>query len=78
MLGRHTAFVDRAVYVNREEDAGGNSEQPVRDAYGPNFERLAAVNISATSSGQSQNRRFSSETSRYDRVYKALRWTWHD
>ena len=43
MLGRHTAFVDRAVYVNREEDAGGNSEQPVRDAYGPNFERLAAL-----------------------------------
>ena len=40
MLGRHTAFVDRAVYVNREEDAGGNSEQPVRDAYGPNFERF--------------------------------------
>jgi FAD/FMN-containing dehydrogenase len=36
-------FVDRAVYVNAMEDAGGKSEQPVRDAYGPNFERLAAL-----------------------------------
>jgi hypothetical protein len=25
------------------EDAGGKSEQPLRDAYGPNFERLAAL-----------------------------------
>jgi hypothetical protein len=32
-------FLDRAVYVNAMEDAGGKSEQPVRDAYGPNFDR---------------------------------------
>jgi len=25
------------------EDAGEGSEQPVRDAYGPNFERLAGL-----------------------------------
>jgi len=36
-------FVDRAVYVNGMEDAGGNREQPVHDAYGPNFERVAAL-----------------------------------
>jgi FAD/FMN-containing dehydrogenase len=36
-------FVERAVYVNAMEDAGGKSEQPARDAYGPNFERLAAL-----------------------------------
>jgi FAD/FMN-containing dehydrogenase len=36
-------FVDRAVYVNAMEDAGGKSEQPARDAHGPNFERLAAL-----------------------------------
>jgi hypothetical protein len=36
-------FVERAVYVNAMEDAGGKSEQPARDAHGPNFERLAAL-----------------------------------
>ena len=36
-------FVDRAVYVNALEDTGGGGEQPVGDAYGPNFERLAAL-----------------------------------
>ena len=34
-------FVDRAVYVNAMEDAVRESEQPVRDAYGPNYPRLA-------------------------------------
>jgi FAD/FMN-containing dehydrogenase len=36
-------YVDRAVYVNGMEDAGGEIEQPVRDAYGANFERVAAL-----------------------------------
>jgi FAD/FMN-containing dehydrogenase len=36
-------YVDRAVYVNGLEDAGANDEQPVRDAYGANFERLVAL-----------------------------------
>ena len=36
-------FIDRAVYVNAMEDPGGNSEQSVRDAYGSNYERLAAL-----------------------------------
>jgi FAD/FMN-containing dehydrogenase len=36
-------FVDRAVYVNAMEDPGGMGEQPVRDAYGANFERLVAL-----------------------------------
>ncbi|HEV2336835.1 MAG TPA: FAD-binding protein [Stellaceae bacterium] len=36
-------FIDRAVYVNAMEDPGGNSEQSVRDAYGPNYQRLAAL-----------------------------------
>ena len=35
-------FVDRAAYVNAMEDAVGESEQPVRDAYGPNYP-LAAL-----------------------------------
>jgi hypothetical protein len=43
MLGRHTALCRPSCICEREEDAGGNSEQPVRDAYGPNFERLAAL-----------------------------------
>jgi hypothetical protein len=32
-------FLDRAAYVNAMEDAGGKSQQPVRDACGPNFDR---------------------------------------
>jgi hypothetical protein len=36
-------FVDRTVYVNAMEDAVGESEQPARDAYGPNYPRLAAL-----------------------------------
>lgn len=40
MLGRHTALCRPSCICEREEDAGGNSEQPVRDAYGPNFERF--------------------------------------
>lgn len=36
-------FVERAVYVNAMEDPGGKSEQPARDAYGANFERLVAL-----------------------------------
>jgi len=43
MLGRHTALCRPSCICEREEDAGGNSEQPVRDAYGPNFGRLAAL-----------------------------------
>jgi FAD/FMN-containing dehydrogenase len=33
--------VDRAVYVNGMEDAAAGGEQPVRDAYGANYERVA-------------------------------------
>jgi FAD/FMN-containing dehydrogenase len=36
-------YVDRAVYVNAMEDAAAASEQTVRDAYGPNYERLTAL-----------------------------------
>jgi hypothetical protein len=43
MMGRHTALCRPSCISEREKDACGNSEQPVRDAYGPNFERLAAL-----------------------------------
>jgi FAD/FMN-containing dehydrogenase len=36
-------YVDRAVYVNAMEDAAAASEQTVRDAYGPNYERLTPL-----------------------------------
>jgi FAD/FMN-containing dehydrogenase len=36
-------YVDRAVYVNAMEDVAADSEQPVRDAYGANYERLTAL-----------------------------------
>jgi len=36
-------YVDRAVYVNGMEDAAAGSEQPVRDAYGANYDRLASL-----------------------------------
>ena len=36
-------YVERAVYVNVMEDIASDSEQPVRDAYGANYERLAAL-----------------------------------
>jgi len=36
-------FVERAVYVNAMEDAEGMGEQPVRDAYGANYEPLVAL-----------------------------------
>ena len=35
--------VERAVYVNVMEDIASDNEQPVRDAYGANYERLAAL-----------------------------------
>jgi len=31
------------VYVNGMEDAAAGSEQPVRDAYGANYDRLASL-----------------------------------
>jgi hypothetical protein len=43
MLGCDAALCRPTCISEREEDACGNSEQPVRDAYGPNFERLAAL-----------------------------------
>src|SRR5438067_1928057 len=36
-------YVERAVYVNVMEDIAADNEQPIRDAYGPNYERLAAL-----------------------------------
>jgi FAD/FMN-containing dehydrogenase len=36
-------YVDRAVYVNAMEDVATGGEQPVRDAYGANYERLTAL-----------------------------------
>ena len=36
-------FVERAVYVNSLEDADEEGEQRVREAYGPNYERLVAL-----------------------------------
>jgi hypothetical protein len=68
------------------EDAGGKSEQPVRDADGPNFERLAALKkrfdppnfLTGNRISSRRNefrdsvpRWFAAETSRYDRVYNA-------
>ncbi len=36
-------FADRAVYVNALEDAQGEGEHRVREAYGPNYERLLGL-----------------------------------
>ena len=36
-------FVDQAVYVNALEDAREEGERRVREAYGPNYDRLAAL-----------------------------------
>ena len=36
-------FADRAVYVNALEDALEEGERRVREAYGPNYDRLAAL-----------------------------------
>lgn len=36
-------FVDRAVYVNALEDDLEEGERPVREVYGPNYERLRAL-----------------------------------
>jgi FAD/FMN-containing dehydrogenase len=36
-------FVERAVYVNALEDAQEEGERRVREAYGPNYDRLAAL-----------------------------------
>ncbi len=36
-------FVERAVYVNNIEDAEEEGERRVREAYGPNYERLVAL-----------------------------------
>ena len=36
-------YCDRAVYVNALEEVAADGEQRVRDAYGPNYERLAAL-----------------------------------
>jgi FAD/FMN-containing dehydrogenase len=36
-------FVERAMYVNGLEDAQEEGEQRVREAYGPNYERLVAL-----------------------------------
>lgn len=36
-------FVERAVYINALEDALEDGEERVREAYGPNYDRLAAL-----------------------------------
>jgi FAD/FMN-containing dehydrogenase len=36
-------FAERAVYVNALEDAHEEGERRVREAYGPNYDRLAAL-----------------------------------
>jgi FAD/FMN-containing dehydrogenase len=38
-------FVERAVYVNALEDALQEGEYRVREAYGPNYERLVALKM---------------------------------
>jgi FAD/FMN-containing dehydrogenase len=36
-------FAERAVYVNLARDAGEEGEDRVRDAFGPNYDRLLAL-----------------------------------
>jgi FAD/FMN-containing dehydrogenase len=38
-------FVERAVYVNALEDAAEEGERRVREAYGTNYDRLAALKM---------------------------------